>query len=737
MLKKIFLILFLTSTAAANVEISDGRIELFSPDGTKKAQIYRDNEDTYWSWSEGILYFKTGDISFDTADKMYWDDVNDVLITPYMISDLTEGSVVFIDANGGFTEDNTNFYFDDGNDILTALNLTAGEIVQAEQLTSTDDITMQGHLFTGGSTGSADDTVFSFLGSVNTGSIEYDQSEDDFLFPDANVRFTHQITARTLTDGTVVIASGDISGAVTINQENAILSDSLLFTSPTESDVKFGGLGKTSLYIEGQTLDKALYVDLFTKRGDGGDSVGFQIFGKGTVASQVNTERLSLSWSEDAEQYLIGSTAAGTGTVRELEIYTGANADQILLKTDGDVVMTGGLDVGDDVNGVDGTFSGIGTVKRLAIEETGDATSTPFTVKNEDLTLLDRELKGLGIKLEHGSGRPEIVGIRYDNDIDQFLQFRGSWTPGGDYGELFFLAKKTMWANNKEISLQSADVGASVPMMRITTGNIAELGPRYAANIATKERSYPLKIFYGKENDGVAGYLKIYSKHSVDGDELQLDVDDTGNFDMQSGNITTLGTGTFADANIGGAANYTSFADDGELTLNGTARVLRGIWISFNALKAPGTKPAAFKEWGISGAWEFSDGTDDTIVFNLRTPPDMDRGVAPSLLIGWSTNTPVTTETAVWQLEYLWTSAGEDTTAAAQETLTVNSNAVAQANGLVVAEITGIDLPSATDVCMHCRVKRLGVDGDDDLTDTAELHGVCLQYTSDKLGTGL
>ena len=53
---------------------------------------------------------------------------------------------------------------------------------------------------------------------------------------------------------------------------------------------------------------------------------------------------------------------------------------------------------------------------------------------------------------------------------------------------------------------------------------------------------------------------------------------------------------------------------------------------------------------------------------------------------------------------------------------------------MVVVEITGIDLPVATDVCMHCRLKRLGADGDDDLTDTAELHGVCIKYTSHKLG---
>jgi len=172
------------------------------------------------------------------------------------------------------------------------------------------------------------------------------------------------------------------------------------------------------------------------------------------------------------------------------------------------------------------------------------------------------------------------------------------------------------------------------------------------------------------------------------------------------------------------------FTDDAGNDSQLTGDTSRSLWLPFNALKAPGTKAATFKDWGISGVWEFSDGTDDTIVFNIQTPYDMDINTAPSLLIGWSTSTTVTTETAVWQLEYLWTSEGEDTTAAAQETLTVNSNAIAQANGLIIAEITGIDLPGATDACMHCRVKRLGANANDDLTDTAELHGICFKYTS-------
>jgi len=188
---------------------------------------------------------------------------------------------------------------------------------------------------------------------------------------------------------------------------------------------------------------------------------------------------------------------------------------------------------------------------------------------------------------------------------------------------------------------------------------------------------------------------------------------------------------------FGDGTNQAVFAADGELTLAGTARITKSIWLGVQGIKAPGTKPATFKEWGISGVWEFSDGTDDTVIANLKFPEDMDRSVAPTFTVGWSTNTAVTTETCTWQIEYLYTQAGEDVTAAAQETLTVDSNAIAQANGLIVATITGLDVPNAADVCMHCRIKRLGAGGNDDLTDTAEMSGVCLSYTACRLGTAL
>jgi hypothetical protein len=183
----------------------------------------------------------------------------------------------------------------------------------------------------------------------------------------------------------------------------------------------------------------------------------------------------------------------------------------------------------------------------------------------------------------------------------------------------------------------------------------------------------------------------------------------------------------------GGTTNYTEIKADGEINLHGTARVKNAQWIDAGAIKAPGTKPASQIDHGIGVAWEFSDGTDDTIIFNMKIPNRMDRTVAPTITIGWSS--VATEKVGVWQLEYLWTKAGEDTTAAAQETLEATGTTPTTAHGLVITTFSGIDAPDSDDICMHCRLKRLGDDGDDTLNATAELDGVCMEWTSDKLGT--
>ena len=197
--------------------------------------------------------------------------------------------------------------------------------------------------------------------------------------------------------------------------------------------------------------------------------------------------------------------------------------------------------------------------------------------------------------------------------------------------------------------------------------------------------------------------------------------------------------GSGSSLQSGDGTNYAAFASDGELTLVGTARVTKWVWIIADAIKAPGAKPATDTAFGALElpVWSFSDegveGNQQTVSLHILPPSDLDITVAPTLLIGWTT-AGASAGNAEWQLEYLWVSEDESAAAAAEETLAVTDAASATANGLNIATITGINTPSATDKCMLCRLTRLSAGGNDTIAAAIVLHGVCLHYTSNRLG---
>jgi len=56
---------------------------------------------------------------------------------------------------------------------------------------------------------------------------------------------------------------------------------------------------------------------------------------------------------------------------------------------------------------------------------------------------------------------------------------------------------------------------------------------------------------------------------------------------------------------------------------------------------------------------------------------------------------------------------------------------------LIVAEISGIDLPSETDVAMFWRITRLSADAADTISAVTHLRGNYFKYTANKLGTAI
>lgn len=182
-------------------------------------------------------------------------------------------------------------------------------------------------------------------------------------------------------------------------------------------------------------------------------------------------------------------------------------------------------------------------------------------------------------------------------------------------------------------------------------------------------------------------------------------------------------------------ADYAQFATDGELTLVGTARVTKMRWVPAQAVRAPGVKPATYGDHGISGAWIFADGQEEIIVCNIAIPYDADLTEDLDIGIGWSS--PTAGQNCDWEVAYLLTKLNDDTTAAAQQTLQSFEGSSANANGLVFSYFT-IDNATqieATDVCVHINIMRDGNDAGDTLGAAANVHGICLRYTANKLGT--
>jgi len=187
---------------------------------------------------------------------------------------------------------------------------------------------------------------------------------------------------------------------------------------------------------------------------------------------------------------------------------------------------------------------------------------------------------------------------------------------------------------------------------------------------------------------------------------------------------------------IGDLTNYTEIKSDGEINLHGTARVKKNVEIAIGSIKPPPTNPANWVGLGIAGAWEFADNSTRQVILELPLPKDIDRDEDVVLCIGWSS--PSTTGNCVWQFEYLFRGEDEDITASADDTLTKTEAPSSTANGLTMTEFT---IPSSdisdTDSCLLIRISRLGGDGNDDLGDVANLTGMTLIYTCDKLGEAI
>lgn len=96
------------------------------------------------------------------------------------------------------------------------------------------------------------------------------------------------------------------------------------------------------LALQAQTSGLSSVLELMSFDGDGSDDVSLAIYGIGTPASIASRERMLIKYEATGTQYEISTEANGTGTLRELVLYTEGNTNQIKLHTDGIVSFESG-----------------------------------------------------------------------------------------------------------------------------------------------------------------------------------------------------------------------------------------------------------------------------------------------------------------------------------------------------------------------------------------------------------
>jgi len=99
------------------------------------------------------------------------------------------------------------------------------------------------------------------------------------------------------------------------------------------------------LYFQSQTNDISSYLEVFSKRGDGGDNVGLILWGYGTPGSVDDKHHMVNGYYASGGYYRSYIDHAGTQTAKEYRLFTNDHSEQLVLKPDGSVSMGGPLDV--------------------------------------------------------------------------------------------------------------------------------------------------------------------------------------------------------------------------------------------------------------------------------------------------------------------------------------------------------------------------------------------------------
>lgn len=195
-----------------------------------------------------------------------------------------------------------------------------------------------------------------------------------------------------------------LTGTLTVPSLTLDMTQDFLFTQRA---------GVSTLAIQGQTANQTAQTEFFTASGDGTDDIYLSLYALGSPSSITDSESLQIGFDAayglHGSAYLISSGESGTGDLHPIYMVV-SDPNQFLLKTDGNIQMSGDLEVigaatgGSLLTGGDIGVAGDTTVLQLA--------AASLTV-NGDITM------GSDVRFVYTNN---MGGL---NDADTYIRFVG------------------------------------------------------------------------------------------------------------------------------------------------------------------------------------------------------------------------------------------------------------------------------------------------------------------------
>ena len=282
-----------------------------------------------------------------------------------------------------------------------------------------------------------------------------------------------------------------------------------------------------TLALQSQTNDTQSALELFSKKGDGGDNILFEVYGVGTPASFSNREAVQFGYYASGTKFAINVFEAGSATVRNFELQESGTA-WLSKAAAGNVTMSApsGADVliGDNVTilYVDGGTGGVGVgaAPSVPFHVNSGGTNTVARFESTDtiafLQLMDNstdtsyptQLQTVGnvISLMGGSsGAHTAVGLSVIATGAAIVGHTASVTPGGGANRLQVHAV----AGNSGLTIGGFSNDATAPEIRFAKSRNATIGSHTVIQAGDSLGAINFKSSDGSNWDSAAS---IYAK---------------------------------------------------------------------------------------------------------------------------------------------------------------------------------------------------------------------------------